>query len=87
MTTDEYLASRGRVRIMTKNDGSMSANDYRKAIAELGLNQVTAGRFLGVDPRTSRRYALGEVKIPEPTAMLLRLMLARNISVAAASRA
>jgi hypothetical protein len=30
---------------------------YRDLIQELGLSQVGAGRFLGIDERTSRRWA------------------------------
>lgn len=35
----------------------MDANDYRDAIARLGLSQVKAGTVLGADARTSRRWA------------------------------
>lgn len=51
----------------------MTPEEYRAIIARLGLSQVAAGRFLGVDDRTSRRYAGGETLIPNPVAKLLRL--------------
>jgi hypothetical protein len=35
----------------------MTSDEYREAIAALGLSQVKAGDFLGADPRTSRRWA------------------------------
>jgi hypothetical protein len=38
---------------------------YRAAIKLLGLSQVKAGKFLGVNERTSRRWALGEYDVPE----------------------
>ncbi|MGE0278424.1 MAG: helix-turn-helix domain-containing protein [Nitrospiraceae bacterium] len=48
---------------------------YRAAIEKLGLSQRGAAAFLGVDERTSRRWALGEAQIPESVSMLLKLMI------------
>lgn len=53
----------------------MTPNQYRSAIDKLGLSQVRAAAFLGVSPRTSQGYALGESPVPEPVAKLLRLMI------------
>lgn len=53
----------------------MTALQYRAAIEKLGLSQRGAGAFLGVDERTSRRWALGEAQVPESVALLLRLMI------------
>lgn len=53
----------------------MSPNQYRTAIEKLGLSQRAAGAFLGVDERTSRRWAGGEAEIPEAVGKLLRLMV------------
>jgi DNA-binding transcriptional regulator YiaG len=53
----------------------MTAMQYRAAIEKLGLSQQGAARFLGVGERTSRRWALDEVRVPESVAMLLRLMI------------
>lgn len=50
----------------------MTANQYRTAIEKVGLSQRKAGRFFGVDERTSRRWA--ETGPPEAVAKLLRLM-------------
>ena len=58
-----------------RNDPPMTPDQYRSAIASLGLSQVKAGDFLGVDPRTSRRWASGEAEMPESAAKLLRLMI------------
>jgi len=55
--------------------GDMTPNQYKKAIEALGLSQVRAGEFLGVSPRTSQGYALGEYPVPEAIAKLLRLMI------------
>jgi transcriptional regulator with XRE-family HTH domain len=53
----------------------MTSKQYRKAIESLGLSQPQAARFLGVSPRTSQSYALGETRIPEPVAKLLRITI------------
>jgi len=41
-----------------------SAKKYNKALDELGWSQVDAAKAMHVDARTSRRYALGERKVP-----------------------
>lgn len=51
----------------------MTPTQYRTAIKALGLSQERAGEWLGIAPRTSQGYALGEYPVPEPTAKLLRL--------------
>jgi DNA-binding transcriptional regulator YiaG len=53
----------------------MTPAQYRDAIKLLGLSQVGAGRFLGVDPRTSRAWASGQSPIPVAVAKLLTLMI------------
>lgn len=52
----------------------MTADEYRLTLKSLGLSQVAAARLLGVDARTSRRWALGEVSIPRAVELLLRRM-------------
>ncbi len=58
----------------------MTPKQYRAAIARLELSQVAAGRFLGVNPRTSRKWALGESPVPESVAILLRTMIERDLA-------
>jgi hypothetical protein len=58
----------------------MTPNQYRTAIAKLGLSQRGAAAFLKIGERTSRRWALGESPIPEGYAMLLRLMVRLNLA-------
>lgn len=58
----------------------MTPAQFRFALSRLGLTQVGAARLLGIDPRTARRYALGEREIPSPTAKLLRLAVAGKIT-------
>jgi hypothetical protein len=60
----------------------MTSDEYRDALARLGLSQVKAAHLFGSDPRTSRRWALGERDIPICVEIVLRLMLAGKITVA-----
>jgi plasmid maintenance system antidote protein VapI len=53
----------------------MTGDEYEKAIEMLGLTQVAAARFLGVDDTTSRRWIADKHPIPDSTAMLLRVMI------------
>ena len=58
----------------------MTPKQYIDAIARLGLSQRGAGRFLGVDERTSRRWVSGDSAIPESVSKLLRLMIRLNLN-------
>lgn len=53
----------------------MTPKQYAEAIAKLSLSQRAAGKFLGVDERTSRKWIAGDSRIPESVAKLLRLMV------------
>lgn len=53
----------------------MTPKQYAEAIERLGLSQRAAGKFLGVDERTSRKWIAGDSRIPESAAKLLRLMV------------
>jgi len=53
----------------------MTPKQYADTIERLGLSQRAAGKFLKIGERQSRRYIAGDAKIPETTAMLLRLMV------------
>lgn len=57
----------------------MTANQYRAALAKLGLSQVGAARLFGVNDVTSRRWAKSGVS--GTVAILLRLLLAKKITV------
>ena len=54
----------------------MTQEQYRAALAELGWSQMGAARALGVNPRTSQRWAAGDLPVPMPIKILL--MLART---------
>ena len=60
----------------------MTAKQYQAALDKHGLSQVYWGTLMGVDPRTSRRWALGEVRIPGSVAILLKLLDAETITLA-----
>jgi hypothetical protein len=51
----------------------MTPLQYRAALDKLSLSQRAAGPFLGVDERTSRRWAADDP--PQVVGMLLRLMV------------
>lgn len=50
------------------------AEYYRKRLNEIGITQRKAAELLGIDERTSRRYALGEARVPKPVRILLDLL-------------
>lgn len=55
----------------------MDANQYKAAMEKLGLNQTEMAKLLGIDVRTSRRYALGEYNVPAHTARVIEFELER----------
>lgn len=55
----------------------MTKDEYRAALERLALTQGEVARLLGTDARTGRRWALGEVAVPGPVEMHLRVWLAR----------
>lgn len=57
----------------------MNAQEYRDALERLKLTQLDAGELFNVGPRTSRRWALGQARIPTSVAMLLRLMVRKRV--------
>lgn len=59
----------------------MTGDQYREAIATLGLNQTTAASLLEISPRNSRRYAAGELPVPPLLAMVLQLMIGMRLTV------
>ncbi len=60
----------------------MTPNQFRAALDRLKLSQLGAARLVGADPRTARRWALGERDVPECVAILLRLLVGGKITVA-----
>jgi hypothetical protein len=62
---------------------NMTADDYRNALDKLGISQIAAGKMLRVGARTSRRWALGEAKVPPSVAMLLELLTKKRLKLEA----
>lgn len=54
----------------------MTPDEYREVIGKLGLSQVAAAELLGVDARTSRRWANGERDVPAPAVRFLQYLIA-----------
>lgn len=52
---------------------------YRRLLDVVGLSQVGAGKFLGINSRTSRRFASGDSEIPDAIFILLEIMAAKKI--------
>jgi DNA-binding transcriptional regulator YiaG len=59
---------------MPKASFAVSADEFRAAIAALGMSQVEAAAALKVDARTVRRWIAGDRKIPGPVGVALRCM-------------
>lgn len=53
----------------------MTPEEYRLVLDKLGLTQIASARLLGVDERTSRRWANGERDIPPPAVRFLRYLV------------
>jgi hypothetical protein len=62
-----------------QQERAMSPKAFERAIADLGLRQAQAGRWLGVSERTARRYISGEAEIPPAQVLLLRAALKYRI--------
>jgi hypothetical protein len=58
----------------------MTPDEYRAALQRLGLNQTTVAPLLGIDARTSRRYA--RFGVPHQAACLLAYMLEHGTDIA-----
>jgi plasmid maintenance system antidote protein VapI len=52
----------------------MNGEVYQHLIDKVGMTQVGAAKFFGVDERTSRRWVKGELTIPDSVALLLPVM-------------
>lgn len=59
----------------------MTPTQYKTALAKLGLSQERAGVLFGKAKRTGQSWALGEAAVPEPVAILLRLLIAGKITI------
>jgi transcriptional regulator with XRE-family HTH domain len=55
----------------------VTPEQYRAALARLGWTQSSAARLLGVNLRTSQRWASGDQDVPPPAEKLL--LVAENV--------
>jgi len=53
----------------------MNRDEYRAALEALGLAQEEVAHLLHVGPRTARRWASGEIAVPGPIEIHVRLWL------------
>lgn len=60
----------------------MNGDQYREAHDKLGISINAGARLLELNPRTSRRYSLGELPVPPLIAVLLTLMLRMGLTPA-----
>ena len=54
----------------------MTPAELRTALPALGLTQVGFARLARVDPRTVRKWAAGDSRIPGPVVVLIELLKA-----------
>ena len=68
---------------MIVNDSglTLTPRQFKMAIRSLGLSQGRAARLCGYYPGTAKKWASGGRKVPEPVAIILRLMLASILTV------
>ena len=59
---------------------TMTPAEFHDAIAALHLNKSAGARFLHINRRTCGSYLSGRLPVPPQTAMLLTIMLWKNIS-------
>ncbi len=52
----------------------MTAEELTRIRAELGLNQASLARFIGVNPATISHYEAGKRPIPQPVGKLVRII-------------
>lgn len=52
----------------------MTPERLEKAIRDLGMNQSSFALFIGVDPRTMRRWIAEEAPVPRAVEIVIKLM-------------
>ena len=55
----------------------MTATEFNHRLQHLGYSQTGFAEQIGVNPRTVRKWALGETRIPGPVIVLLNLLMSR----------
>lgn len=52
---------------------TMTPDEFRAALAEIGYSQERFAELVGASPRTGQKWALGEARIPGAVVILLKL--------------
>lgn len=60
----------------------MTPDQFRSAIAKVGLSQEAAGVWFGRSERTGQRWALGQYEVPNYVARFLRYMVKHKLTTA-----
>lgn len=60
---------------------TLTPRQFKAAIKALGLSQGRAAKLCGYYSGTAKKWASGGRKVPEPVAILLRLMLDGTLTV------
>jgi len=55
---------------------SVSPLRFQLLLSALNLSQAACGRYLGVSPRTVKRYLTGQTRVPVASCLLLASLLA-----------
>lgn len=58
---------------------TMTVQEYRKILKQLGLSRTGAGRYFGVSKRTALRYGSGDAKLPTTVVLLVRCLHAHEV--------
>lgn len=59
----------------------VTADEYRRALARLGINNTEAGVLFGISAVTSRRFSGGSQAVPGPLGRLVRVAEAQRLTV------
>ena len=59
---------------------TLTPRQFKMAIRALGLSQARAAKLCGYYPGTAKKWAGGARKVPAPVAIILRLMLAGELT-------
>jgi hypothetical protein len=59
----------------------VTPKQFKAALKALGLSQGRAAKLCGLHPRSAKRWAGGQRKVPEPVSIILRLLLSGALTI------
>ena len=71
----QNLRTVATTKILCTGGGTVTADELREALAELGLNQTQAAERLDVSLRTVQNWCAGVHEVPGPVVVLIRTWL------------